>query len=261
MFPSLEKWFDNYTKTFQFNDKDDQKKIDLKYKHSYNVCEFAEELARNLNLKEEEVYIAKISGLFHDIGRFEQYARYKTFSDRESVDHGKLGVKILEEKGTLVGLQQNAQEIVVKSIYHHNKPVLPEKEQSNTLKYCKLIRDADKLDIYNLFVKRYQEEKPDRVAGQHLENKPEISPTVFNQLMAGKVISYEDLRTIDDLKLMQLGWLYDINYPRSFELIEERGYLQSIYSSMSPSEEARVFYEKVREYLESKLTDKQTINL
>ncbi len=261
IFPSLEKWFNNYVNKFQFSNENDQKQINLKYKHSYNVSKIIEELAKSIKLKEEEIYIAKIIGLFHDIGRFVQYANYKTFSDQDSIDHGKLGVKILEQKGVLVGLQQNAQEIIVKSIYYHNKPELPWKEQSNTLRFCRLIRDADKLDIFSIFVNRYKDKKDNKIAGQHLERKPGISPFVFNQLMAGEVINYNDLKTLDDLKLMQLGWVYDINYKKSFEILKEQEYLESIYKSMVQSRESLTFYKKVKDYLKDKLTAEHIISL
>ena len=39
--------------------------------------------------------LAELIGLLHDIGRFEQIKRYNTFIDKNSINHGQLGVKIL----------------------------------------------------------------------------------------------------------------------------------------------------------------------
>ena len=58
----------------------------------------AKKIAEELKLSEEEIKLATLIGLLHDIGRFEQYTKWKTFSDRISTNHGVLGSKILEEK-------------------------------------------------------------------------------------------------------------------------------------------------------------------
>jgi hypothetical protein len=48
------------------------------------------------------------------------------------------------------------------------------------------------------------------------------------ELMAGKSVKVESLKTLNDFKLLQMGWVYDINFPRTFQLIRERGYLKMI---------------------------------
>ena len=49
-----------------------------------------------LDLTQEEVEIASLIGLLHDIARFEQYTQYGTFKDLQSIDHGNLGAEILK---------------------------------------------------------------------------------------------------------------------------------------------------------------------
>ena len=60
--------------------------------HSIRVMEISREIAKSLNLTEEQVDLATLIGLLHDIARFEQMKRYGTFKDKLSVDHGDLGV-------------------------------------------------------------------------------------------------------------------------------------------------------------------------
>ena len=50
-----------------------------------------------LNLSEEDILLAELIGLLHDIGRFEQIKNYHTFLDKESIDHAEYGNKILFE--------------------------------------------------------------------------------------------------------------------------------------------------------------------
>lgn len=46
--------------------------IRLKIEHTYRVCGLCQQIARSLELPEEEVDIAWLTGLLHDVGRFEQ---------------------------------------------------------------------------------------------------------------------------------------------------------------------------------------------
>ena len=66
--------------------KDLSKDIILKYKHSFNVANYMYELADRLLLSDEDKYLAKSIGLLHDLGRFEQLKRYKSFKD-SLLDH------------------------------------------------------------------------------------------------------------------------------------------------------------------------------
>ena len=65
-------------------------KIKLKIDHTYRVAELCELIARDLNLDEYETDVAWLTGMLHDVGRFEQIKRYNTFNDAQSVDHANL---------------------------------------------------------------------------------------------------------------------------------------------------------------------------
>lgn len=54
-------------------------------------------IAKGMKLTQEEIDIATLIGLLHDIARFEQYTKYHTFKDAESIDHGDLGAEILKK--------------------------------------------------------------------------------------------------------------------------------------------------------------------
>ena len=69
--------------------------IRLKIEHTYRVCGLCQQIARSLELPEEGVDIAWLTGLLHDVGRFEQQRVYGTFIDADSIDHAKYGARIL----------------------------------------------------------------------------------------------------------------------------------------------------------------------
>ena len=71
------KEFDNYTKNYDL----DNENLNKKYYHTYRVMGICKAIAKSLKLSDEEINLAKIIGLLHDIARFEQYTKYRTFAD------------------------------------------------------------------------------------------------------------------------------------------------------------------------------------
>ena len=75
MLDQIRKEFIKYSKNFDLKDKN----IMGKFHHSFRVMEFATDIAKSIKLKEEDIEIISISALLHDISRFEQWQKYKTF--------------------------------------------------------------------------------------------------------------------------------------------------------------------------------------
>ena len=87
--------FKNYVQNYDPNDE----KVKLKIAHIERTSAVAKETAQYLKLTEEDILLAELIGLLHDIGRFEQIKRYHTFVDKISVNHGEFGdVKAIWEK-------------------------------------------------------------------------------------------------------------------------------------------------------------------
>ena len=106
-----------------------------------------------LPLNEEDIHIASLAGLLHDIGRFNQIVRYHNYSDGDIFDHATEGVKILFDDGLInkFDFTDKEKEIIRFSILNHNKFLMDECLDEDILKHAKLIRDVDKLDIVYLF--------------------------------------------------------------------------------------------------------------
>ena len=89
--------FQEYTDRYDSTDP----KIKLKIDHTYRVADLCERIAKSLKLLQEDIDLAWLSGMLHDIGRFEQLRRYHTFSDAQSIDHAKFAVELLYEDGLI----------------------------------------------------------------------------------------------------------------------------------------------------------------
>ena len=110
------KKFEQYISKFELNNE----KVRWKYLHSYRVAFLMEELARKLKLSKNDVIVAYILGLFHDIGRFPQLDKFDSYNDL-NIDHGDLGYKILKEEGLLdTVLEKKILDSVALGVKYHN---------------------------------------------------------------------------------------------------------------------------------------------
>jgi hypothetical protein len=234
----LNKWFSDYCKSFYSLDIEDQKNISLKERHTFKVCENTTAISERLSLNEDQMRLAGTVALFHDIGRFPQYARYKTFRDSISVNHGLLGAETLQEHGTLQSLSPDEQEVVIQAVRFHNAFSVPKNERDDIIFFIKLIRDADKLDIWRVFLEHYEgpEESKASAVGLGLPEMPGYSEDVLAGLYKKKIVSLSTIRTLNDFKLLQLSWIFDLNFTPSFFLLSERRYIDRLTSHLPQTE-------------------------
>jgi len=62
-------------------------------------------LAEEFGLGANQKRIAEVIALFHDIGRFEQFVRYRTYNDVKTVNHCLLGLEVLRRTKVLDGVE------------------------------------------------------------------------------------------------------------------------------------------------------------
>ena len=244
-------WFDNYVRSFTTEDREFQQNIDMKENHTLRVCDEIKHLGEDLGLNNGNLSLAEILALFHDIGRFEQYSRYRTFVDRDSEDHAALGVKILTENNVLAGIDDPKQNLILRSISYHNRATLPEKETSECLFFTKLLRDADKLDIWKVVTDYYRRKNRRRNPAIELglPDTPGISEKVYEALIKEKFVNAVHLNNLNDFKLLQIGWLYSINFSPTFDRIKERRYLDTIRDHLPRTEQIDRIFSVVQNYL------------
>jgi len=226
----LKDWFAIYVHTFKNSDPEIQQNIDMKEEHTMRVCNEIGTIGKQLGLNDDEQRLAEIIGLLHDVGRFEQYTHYKTFMDQKSENHAELGIKILAKFDVLKLFNKPVQEIILQAIRHHNRPSLPTGITDRWLFYAKLIRDADKLDIWKVVIDNYHQKESQRNGAIELDlpDAPGFSDEVYRDLINKRIVDMKNVRNLNDLKLLQLGWIFDINFQPTMDCIKERGYLEMI---------------------------------
>ena len=133
---------------------DTNPKIRLKKEHILRVADNAKKLAEKLKLSQEDIDLAELIGLLHDIGRFEQIKRFDTFKDRQSIDHAVQGLQVLFDEGLIRKFLKEDiyDKIIYIAIKNHNKIEIEKGLGERELLHCKIIRDSDKLDIFNIII-------------------------------------------------------------------------------------------------------------
>lgn len=255
--PRLKAWFEEYILRFSSDDPVVRENVDLKAVHTRRVCEAVLDIGGSLDLSTEDLCVAEAVALLHDIGRFEQYRRYRTFADYRSEDHAALGVAVIKENRILDGLESANADIIPKVVGYHNRASLPAGEEERCLFFLKLLRDADKVDIWHVVTDYYENKgsKRNPTIELDLPDREEVSEPVYRALMNGKLAQMTDLKTLNDFKLLQMGWVYDVNFPRTFQIVRERRYLEKIRDAL-PQKSIRVteIYKRARSYLESNIS-------
>jgi putative nucleotidyltransferase with HDIG domain len=252
---ALKNWFEAYCASFSTPVAEDQRNITVKQDHTREVCKNAVRIARELRLDRERSLLAEAIALFHDVGRFSQYRQYKTFDDSLSVNHAALGAKILLENDVLRDLPKNDQDMVLRSVTLHNVFALPEGLDESSLLFARLVRDADKLDILRVVIEYFGLDAGSRAeaVALGLPDAPGYSPAVLASLKRGEMARKADLATWNDLKLLQLAWLYDLNFTASLRMATERDYIQKLAAMLPRNEEIAHVVDLVRVFVRGKL--------
>lgn len=247
-------WFTAYIHSFYTDNAEDKKNIGLKVRHTFFVCENTVRIARTERLNDNNVITAETAALFHDIGRFLQYSRYKTFRDSISVNHGRLGAEILREKNVLANIPVHEQELVINTVKFHNAFEMPIFDDHQKILFLQLIRDADKLDIWRIFAEYYESPEDEQASaiGLGLPDQPDYSRTVLSCLYEKKSAPLADLRTLNDFKLMQLSWVYGLHFSHSYRLMAERNLIQRIVSTLPKTEEIAGAIKILKEFVHQK---------
>ncbi|MCK4332495.1 MAG: HD domain-containing protein, partial [Thermoplasmatales archaeon] len=238
-----------------------QMNIKLKEEHTYGVCENIVMIGKDKNLDEEQLQIGETIALFHDIGRFEQFKRYRTFNDRRSQNHAELSVEILKRTGVLTRLPKE-ETIIYKAISYHNLYKLPAEEVAICLFYARLLRDADKLDIWSTITEYYGKRHlhPNPALELELPDTQEYSPHFIDSIMNCRCTDMGNIKTYNDMKLSLLSWVFDINFLPTYHYIQHHGYIDRVVDSLPDTEDIRKAQEHINRYIKRKLTNNNSVS-
>lgn len=245
-------WFDGYVETFVKGDEEYDRNIALKADHTRRVCKEILQLGEKLALNPHELQLAEIIALFHDVGRFEQYKRYKTFVDQQSENHAELGINVLKKNNVLNGFDSQLKSLIFRTIGYHNRTAIPKNETESCLFFAKLLRDADKLDIWRVVTDYYyrKDAKRNGAIELGLPDTKGISEEVYQDIINKRIIDVNHIKNLNDFKVLQMGWVFDINFEPTFRSVKSRWYIEKIRDVLPKTERMQEIFNITYSHLE-----------
>lgn len=255
--------FDSYVSHYDIKDE----KIRLKVEHTYRVADISDEIARGLGLAKDDVDLAWFIGMTHDLGRFEQLKRYGTFSDAESIDHAHFAVellfqhkyiedylgKVLEDidlsHGDLSDVLTGDLYVIYEAVWNHSAFRIREGLDERTELFCKIIRDADKIDIFRVI-----NETPMTQVYDFKKSEILTSP-VTEEVMQAFRERHAVLRSLKqypaDYWIGHISLAFELEFPISLEIMKDQGYFHKLLDFETENPETEKCFAEIRECMEA----------
>ncbi|MDD4350987.1 MAG: HD domain-containing protein [Clostridia bacterium] len=213
-----------------------------KYEHIQCVATYCSKIAKELNLTDQDIDLAYVLGLFHDYGRFTQWKRYQTYNDRLSCSHAELGANLLFKKNEMNNFsvpKQYYKPLKIAIIEHSKFDIDKSITEPKTLLLCKIIRDADKINLYELNING---ELPT------FTNADGVTKEVMDAVEQGECVNTKFVKTKLDRALLSLASTYDLNYNFSYKKLNEMNYFEKMkvrYEKILNEKDKTILYEAV----------------
>ena len=245
--------FEEYFQSLVIGSPDNQQRVEDIRAHSLRVAGNSLLLAKNLLQTEEDKHIAEIIALFHDYGKAVMIVQGTESPINIQHNHAALSAKLIQQMGFYPKLSADVQLIILKSIEGHNKLKLPKLDNEQQTLFARLLRDADKLDIfetsYRFFKEKYGAQP---LMTMDLINHVEISDKIIKSVLAGKTAAVEDMKTMNDYRLLLLSMAFDLNFKYTFRILSEKQYIQKIYETLPKRDLIIDAYRGIKLFVENK---------
>ena len=239
---SHKNFFTAFFESFLAREQEDKAPLQLKYEHSLRVFAHAERLAAcgEFAAATDRVPLpllqraALLAALYHDVARFPQFFRWRTFRDTDSVNHGLFGVKVLKSEGALKAESPELRRLVQSALVLHNRYCLPPGLPPEIRLIADTVRDADKLDICRVFAAHLASSGPrSSTVLLSVKDDPELySPKVLEDALARRVATYADLRSVNDFRVLLGTWQYDLRFALSRAHLAREGHVQRLLENL-----------------------------
>lgn len=233
--------FVSYTENYDPNDP----KIRLKISHTYRVADLCERIAATVPGADKD--LAWLSGMLHDIGRFEQVRRYGTFADAKSVDHAAFGADLLFTEGLISEFgeyDERTLDILERAIRNHNRFRIEDGLSDEYVTYCQILRDADKIDILRVNTETPLEEIYN-VSTDDLKSSA-VSDAVKQGFRERRAILRSMRLTTADILVSHICLVFELVYSVSVRIVREQGYLDQLLAFESDNEDTAAWFEYMR---------------
>lgn len=227
-----------------FRDVPDAAPLRLKEEHTFRVFDHARAIIETLRAEpspartfaddREACRAAELAALYHDCGRFPQFKTYRTFLDAKSVNHALLSFQTVRDEAFLNDEVRRVRSLAKCAILLHNRHILPPRLAEDARFVTDVVRDADKLDIFRIMVSHLTNALPERDAVLlHVQDDPERwSPNVAEDVLAGRVARYADLRYVNDFRLLLGTWMLELRFAATRKALAQSGLMDTVLAQL-----------------------------
>ena len=242
--------FLDYAERFLGDSTKENNHIQLKIDHSLKVLENAKAIVADTLISKHTAESTLLAALYHDIGRFCQYRKYKTFNDRKSVNHGHLGVKVLKKSRVHHLIPDSHRRDILSAIALHNRNTIPSHIAEPLRTICDIVRDSDKIDIFRVMLNHFSSESNDStVALEAIPHPTQYTQQIFENVWQGRPCLYSDIHWTNDFKLILVSWTYQLNFPISYRLFYDSGLFDQLFALLPQSKEFWDLKEKLIRFI------------
>ena len=244
--------FEEYFQSLTADSPENQSQLEEIRAHSLRVVTNSLFLANVLLQTEDEKRIATVNALFHDLGKASLISKNIEALNIQR-DHATVSAKVLQQMAFYQDLSADVQLIVLKTVENHNKLKLPKLDNDQQTLFARLLRDADKLDIYDSSYRYFKEKygvQPSMTID--LNNSIEVSEKILKSILAGKNAAVEDMKSLNDYKLLLLSMAFDLNFKLTFRIMSEKQYIQKIYETLPKRDQIIDVYRSIKLFVENK---------
>lgn len=250
------KEFEEFFKSLKTESPESKGRVEDVRMHSLRVASLSQLLIRSVNGNTDEKNengVAEIVALFHDLGRAVMIIEGQESPTNIQRDHAARSVTLLEKLESFRSLDEVARLTIQKVIDSHNKYKLPRLDNEQQVNFAQILRDADKLDIFDLSYKYFKERAGIQpIVTFDLVNHPDVSEKILKSIAAGKAAMYEDMKTMNDYKLLLMSMVYDLNFKYAFRITSEKQYIQKIYETLPKRDPIIDAYRGIKLFVENK---------
>lgn len=209
--------------------------VSLKYIHTLMVVKIMALICEKMKLEDEDIRLALYIALFHDLGRFDEIKIRKEFNNIK-FDHALYSNKVLFEKNFIekFAISEDDYNLIKSAIYYHNKKDLDDGLTEREQLFCRLIRDADRIDIFRVLSENYNN-LFDGISSDKL----------LEQFYKGESIDIKDLETKGDRVLLRFGFVKLFSFTESIETLKETGNFVKYVYSINVNENERELFNKL----------------
>ena len=227
-------------------DQDFDHGIKVKIAHTLRVLAVMKEIVKNQDFEEEEVKLACIIALLHDVGRFPQWQKFQSYVDTDECNHCEEGERILRDEALIevfVPETRQYDEIILQAVKWHGKVSIPVNLPQKEKLFCEIIRDADRTDILYLASK---EKEFDFLFAHYADGDKKLNPRIARLIHNKNPVNFKFVRNKMDILALRVSLIWQYTFIDAMLYVKREGYVEKMIA---------LFEEKYPEY------DKSDLNL